>query len=78
MEEYSQWSMTQTAIFLELWGRTHLGDGGFSEVRLLAVATPINVEILETLKADGGEIQYLEDEQTEGMLGQASCGPEYQ
>lgn len=70
MEEYSQWGMAQSTLFLELWGRVHVHDGGFSEVQLLAVTTVIAVEILEHLRAAEYEIEYLEDEGTEAMLGQ--------
>ena len=70
MEEYCQWSMAQSTIFLELWGRVHVHDGGFSEVQLLAVTTVLDVEILEHLRAAEYEIEYLEDEGTEAMLGQ--------
>lgn len=70
MEEYSQWRMAQSTFFLELWGRIHVGDGGFSETELLAVATVINVEVLEALRTDRCEIHYVEDAQTEVMLGE--------
>ena len=70
MEEHCQWSMAQSTLFLELWGRVHVQDGGFSEVQLLAVTTVIDVEILEHLRAAEYEIEYLEDEGTEAMLGQ--------
>ena len=70
MEEYCKWSMAQSTLFLELWGRVHVHDGGFSEVQLLAVTTVIDVEILEHLRAAEYEIEYLEDEGTEAMLGQ--------
>ena len=70
IEEYSQWRMAQSTLFLELWGRIHVGDGGFSETQLLAVATVINVKVLEALRADRCEIHYLEDAQTEVMLGE--------
>lgn len=70
MEEHCQWSMAQSTIFLELWGRVHVHDGGFSETKLLAVATVIDVEILEHLRACKCQIDCLEDEETEVMLGQ--------
>ncbi len=70
MEEYCQWSMAQSTLFLELWGRVYVHDGGFSEVQLLAVTTVIDVEILEHLRAAEYEIEYLEDEGTEAILGQ--------
>ena len=70
MEEHCQWSMAQSTLFLELWGRLHVHDGGFSETKLLAVATVIDVEILEHLRACKCQIDYLEDEETEAMLGQ--------
>ena len=70
IEEYCQWSMAQSTIFLELWGRVYVHDGGFSETQLLAVATVIDVEILEQLRASKYQIDYLEDESTEAMLGQ--------
>ena len=70
MEEYGQWSMVQSILFLELWGRVHVHDGGFTEVQVLAVTTVIDVEILEHLRAAEYEIEYLEDEGTEAMLGQ--------
>ena len=70
MEEYCQWSIAQSTLFLELWGRVHVHDGGFSEVQLLAVTTVIDVEILEHLRVAEYEIEYLEDEVTEAMLGQ--------
>ena len=69
MEEYCQWEMAGSTIFLELWGRVHVHDGGFTEVQLLAVATVIDVEILEDLRASGSEIDYLEGEDTEAVLG---------
>ena len=70
MEEHCQWSMAQSTLFLELWGRVNVHDGGFSETQLLAVATVIDVEILEHLRASKYQIDYLEDEATEAMLGQ--------
>lgn len=70
MEEYCQWSMAQSTIFLEFWGRLPVHNSGFSEVQLLAVATVIDVEILEHLRASKCRIDYLEDETTEAMLGQ--------
>lgn len=70
MEEYCQWSMAQSTLFLELWGRLHVHDGGFSEIQVLAVTTCIDVEILEHLRAAEYEIEYLEDEGTEAILGQ--------
>ena len=39
MEEYCQWNMLQSTLFLELWGRAHVHDGGYSETELLAVTT---------------------------------------
>ena len=70
MEEYGRWSMAQSMLFLELWGRLHVHDGGFSDVQVLAVTTVIDVEILEHLRAAEYEVEYLEDEETEAMLGQ--------
>ena len=70
MEEYSQWRMAQSTLLLELWGRIHVGDGGFSETELLAVATVINVEVLEALRTDRCEVHYVEDAQTKVMLGE--------
>ena len=70
MEEHCQWNMLQTTLFLELWGRIHIHDGGFSETELLAVTTVLDVEILENLRAKQSAIDYLEDEETETMLGQ--------
>ena len=70
MEEYCQWNMLQSALFVELWGRVHVHDGGYSETELLAVTTCLEVEILEHLRAAEYEIDYLEDEETEAMLGQ--------
>lgn len=70
MEEHCQWSMAQSTIFLELWGRVHVNDGEFSETQVLAVATVIDVEILEHLRACKCQIDYLEDEETEAKLGQ--------
>ena len=69
MEEYCQWEMAGSTIFLGLWGRVHVHDGGFSEVQLLAVATVIDVGILEDLRASGNDIDYLEGEDTEAVLG---------
>ena len=70
MEEHCQWSMSQSTLFLELWGRVHVHDGGYSETELLAVTTCLDVEILEHLRAAEYEIEYLDDEGTEAMLGQ--------
>ena len=70
MEEYCQWEMVGSTIFLELWGRVHVYDGGFSGIQLLAVATVIEVEILEDIRVGGNEIEYLEDEDTSDFLGQ--------
>ena len=70
MEEHCQWSMTQSTLFLELWGRLQMHEGEYSETQLLAVATVIDVEILEHLRASQYQIDYLEDEATEAMLGQ--------
>ena len=69
MEEYCQWEMAGSTIFLELWGRVDVHNGGFSEIQLLAVATVIDVEILEDLRASGNDIDYLEGEDTEAVLG---------
>ena len=70
MEEYCQWNILQSSLFLELWGRVHVHDGRYSETELLAVTTCLDVEILEHLRAAEYEIDYLEDEETEAMLGQ--------
>ena len=70
MEEHCQWNMLQTTLFLELWGRVQVQDGGFTETELLAVTTILDVEILENLRADQLAVDYLEDEETETMLGQ--------
>ena len=70
MEEYCQWNILQSSLFLELWGRVHVHDGSYSETELLAVTTCLDVEILEHLRAAEYEIDYLEDEETEAMLGQ--------
>ena len=70
MEEFSQWEMVGSILFLELWGRLHVYDGGFSEIQVLAVTTVIDVEILEHLRAAEYEVEYLEDEGTEANLGQ--------
>lgn len=70
MEEHCQWKMLHSTLFLELWGRIHVSDGGFSETKLLAVAAFIDVEVLEALRADSCEVHYVEDAQTEVMLGE--------
>ena len=70
MEEHCQWNMLQTTLFLELWGRIHIHDGGFSETELLAVTTVLDVEILENLRANEYDIEYLDEDETEAMLGQ--------
>ncbi len=70
MEEYCQWNMLQSTLFLELWGRVHVNDGGYSETKLLAVTTILDVEILETLRTNEYDIEYLDDDETEAMLGQ--------
>ena len=70
MEEYVRWGMAQSTLFMELWGRLHVYDGGFSEIQVLAVTTVIDVEILEHLRAAEYEVEYLEDEGTEANLGQ--------
>jgi hypothetical protein len=70
MEEHCQWRMAQSTIFLELWGRLQMHEGEFSETQLLAVATMIDIEILEHLRASKYQIDYLEDEGTAAMLGQ--------
>ena len=70
MEEYCQWNMLQSTLFLELWGRVHVHDGGYSETEMLAMTTILDVEIFETLRTNEYDIQYLEEEATEAMLGQ--------
>lgn len=68
--EYSQWNLLQTTLFLELWGRVHVHDGGYSETELLAVSTVIDIEILEHLRVAEYVIEYLDADETEAMLGQ--------
>lgn len=70
MEEYCQWNMLQSTLFLELWGRAHVHDGGYSETEMLAMTTILDVEILENLRANEYDIEYLDEDETEAMLGQ--------
>ena len=70
MEEHCQWNMLQSTLFLELWGRVHVHDGGYSETELVAMTTILDVEILENLRANEHDMEYLEEEDTEAMLGQ--------
>lgn len=70
MVEYSQWNLLQSTLFLELWGRVHVHDGGYSETELLAMTTVLDVEILETVRFNECSIEYLDAEETEAMLGQ--------
>ena len=70
MIEHCQWNMLQSTLFLELWGRVHVHDGGYSETEMLAMTTILDVEIFETLRTNEYDIQYLEEEATEAMLGQ--------
>ena len=70
MVEHCQWNMLQTTLFLELWGRVHVHDGGYSETEMLAMTTILDVEILEDLRANEYDIEYLDEDETEAMLGQ--------
>ena len=70
MEEHCQWNMLQSTLFLELWGRVHVHDGGYSETELVAMTTILDVEILEDIRAAENDIDYLEAEETEDLLGQ--------
>ena len=70
MVEHCQWNMLQTTLFLELWGRVHVHDGGYAETEMLAMTTVLDIEILENLRANEYENEYLEEEETEAMLGQ--------
>ena len=70
MIEHCQWNMLQSTLFLELWGRVHVHDGGYSETEMLAMTTILDVEIFETLRTNEYDIQYLEEDETEAMLGQ--------
>ena len=70
MVEHCQWNMLQTTLFLELWGRVHVHDGGYSETEMLAMTTILDVEILEVLRASESEIEYLDEDESEAMLGQ--------
>ncbi len=70
MVEHCQWNMLQSTLFLELWGRVHVHDGGYSETELLAMTTILDIEILETLRVNEYDIEYLDAEDTEAMLGQ--------
>ena len=69
MEEFSQWEMVGSTLFLQLWGRVHVHDGGYSGIQKLAASTVLDVETLEDLSASGGEIDYVEGEDTEAVLG---------
>ena len=70
MIEHCQWNMLQSTLFLELWGRVHVHDGGYSETEMLAMTTILDVEILENLRANEYDIEYLDEDETEAMLGQ--------
>lgn len=70
MIEHCQWNMLQSTLFLELWGRIHVHDGGYSETEMLAMTTILDVEILENLRANEYDIEYLDAEETEAVLGQ--------
>ena len=70
MIEHCQWNMLQSTLFLELWGRAHSHDGGYSETELLAMTTVLDIEILENLRANEYDIEYLDEDETEAMLGQ--------
>lgn len=69
MENYSQWEMIGSTIYLQFWGSLQMDNGEFSGIQMLAVSTVLDVEILEDLRASGSNIDYLEDEDTEEVLG---------
>ena len=70
MVEHCQWNMLQSTLFLDLWGRIHVHDGGYSETEMLAMTTILDVEILENLRTNEYDIEYLDEDETEAMLGQ--------
>ena len=70
MMEESLWWLVGPIVYAELWGRLHMGDGGYTLKQLLATTMITDVALLEHLRAEEHEIEYLEHEGADDALGE--------
>lgn len=70
MVEESLWWLVGSMVYAELWGRLHMGDGGYTSKQLLATTMVTDVAVLEHLRTEEHEIEYLEHEGADEALGE--------